>query len=163
MTGAAQQATDHQVVPHVTTRARLAWIVTITTTSALLIRGMSRGRIVDTGMWPGLWRRLWSILMMIRWNTLCMHDLSRSWLLRYVLDLVKRWMVIKSVAMWTGSGMRFNYSHYFYHLIILFISPGKLPVWRWAWGSVVTRRRWAGQLLASSLGALWGLSWSLGW
>ena len=25
----------------------------------------------------------------------------------------------KSVAMWTGSGMRFGYSHYFYHLITL--------------------------------------------
>ena len=54
MTGAVQQATDHQVVPPVTTHARPALIVTITTTGALLIRGMSRGRIVATGTWPGL-------------------------------------------------------------------------------------------------------------
>ena len=70
MTDAVQQATDPQVVPLVTASARLTLIVTITTTSAILIRGMSRGRIVATGMWPGLSRRLWSILMIIRWNTL---------------------------------------------------------------------------------------------
>ena len=29
----------------------------------------------------------------------------------------------KSVAMWTGSGMRFNYNHYFYHIITLL--PGR--------------------------------------
>ena len=69
MTDAVQQATDPQVVPLVTASARLTLIVTITTTSAILIRGMSRGRIVATGMWPGLRRRLWSTLMMIRWNT----------------------------------------------------------------------------------------------
>ena len=77
MTGAAQQATDHQVVLHVPASVRPALIVTITTTSAILIRGMSRGRIVATGMWPGLRRRLWSILIMIRWNTLSCKDMFR--------------------------------------------------------------------------------------